>query len=635
MFLKKNTKKIPAAFFGLAVLAVAGGIFLVSPHSAHADFFGIGDTVASAFQWLLYGIFSLFGLLGSVAVTLFGWAINPSYISGNDGLFNRASVYSMWKFIRDFFNLFFILILLFSALATVFQIQKYNYKKILLNLVLMALLVNFSFPVSRFLIDTTNVPMYFFANQMMGGDSSHPEKALGTAMSAAQLKTLLLPKGADEDATKILVAIVVMFLFSVSLMVLAVMFVIRLVALLILVIFSSVGFAATVIPGLEKYASMWWDKFWQYALFGPAAMLMLFISVQFFAEIGKDNTFGQFNQVATGITSTEDTSSMAASMAMFSIPIILLWASIGLANSFSVAGAGAVTGQGQKFARWAGRKTWGGAKYISVGHPAARGVREGVKDRFNNLAPVKWLKSPSKTEAWVKGALGTGTAKSELEAIHQKAAYAKAEEMKKANVSNSDLHTALKNGDQDKVAATAAAMLLSERKAIDTGDDFSEALKALGNNTREVATLIGNASGDALKIDTSTAAGADKYEKLVTSGAFATNPKLREQLEGKMKKEGHTKVLIDAEINRTSPAGAPPVSRQAAYDKYLSKMTAEEIGKAKGLHGDATHSTDIEVVNFVTDQVHSGNWTPKEHVDAYSKLNAQQKTAWRGSGIQP
>jgi hypothetical protein len=254
-------------------------------------------------------------------VTIFGWAINPEYISGVTGFFNRPQIYELWKFIRDFFNLFFILVLLYIAFTVVFQIQK-NFKKALLSLVLVALLVNFSFPISRFMIDVANVPMYFFANQMLT-DPNNPGESFGTVLGATQLQGIILPYKADSDISQLLAGIVFLFMFSITLLVLAVMFVIRLAALLILVIFSSVGFAASIIPGMEQYSKMWWDNFRKYALFGPAAMLMLLIATRFFTSIsGGDPTFKNMKTVAIGATTTGDLN-FVASMAMFSIPIIM------------------------------------------------------------------------------------------------------------------------------------------------------------------------------------------------------------------------------------------------------------------------------------------------------------------------
>ncbi len=362
MPLKQKKKNIQSALFMLAVFVIASGIFFVggteSARATAADTIAgtIGDAlvsninpVALVFKGLLYAVWYFCSLLLSVGVTLFMYVIRPDHTAL---LMNGSGVYVMWKFVRDFFNLFFILVLLFSALATVFQIEKYNYKKILLNLVLMALLVNFSFPISRLIIDFTNVPMYFFANQI-DAVTNH-SGALGPFLGASQLDKILLPKKVFSDFSDLLSAIVFTFLFAVSIIVLAVMMLVRLLALVILVIFSSVGFAATVIPGLEKYSGMWWDKLWQYTLFGPAAMLMLLVSVHFLTDIRGSKVMD-----ATGLTSGADTATLVSGMAKFAIPIILLWFTLGLANSFSIAGAGAVVGMGQKFSKWAGRSSAG------------------------------------------------------------------------------------------------------------------------------------------------------------------------------------------------------------------------------------------------------------------------------------
>jgi len=284
-------------------------------------------------------------------------------------------VYEMWKFIRDFFNLFFILVLLYVAFKIVFQIE-HDFKKTLLSIVLAALFINFSYPVSRVLIDVTNVPMYFFANQMAstnGGGTS----VFGQSLSASRIKGILIP-GAENGGSvvlldskntygRFLIAIIFMFLFAVTLLVLAVMFVVRLVALVILVIFSPVGFAASIVPGLEQYSKMWWENFWKYAFFGPAAMLMLLVSVRFFSALGDEKT-GIFKGVVAAANSNVSTDpTFFASMALFSVPIIMLWMAMGLAQTFSIAGASSVVGMGKKVSAWAGkapfRAGWAGAKF--------------------------------------------------------------------------------------------------------------------------------------------------------------------------------------------------------------------------------------------------------------------------------
>jgi len=367
----KNKKNIQYTSVLLLLVLAVGVTF---PHSAQASFWGlgwVGDGISDVFKGLLFGIFHMVGALVSGAVVIFQWAIDPAVYSPG-GLFNKASVYNMWKLIRDFLNLFFILTLLYTAFTIVFQIAS-NYKKTLLSIVLAALFVNFSFPLTRVIIDATNVPMYYFINLIMGSTTAPAaagQQVLGPVLSASGLKDLLIPPqnslSKETTVAQLLMAIVFLFVFMVTIMVLAVMLVIRMMALLILVIFSPIGFAASVIPGLKQYSDAWWDKLWKYAFFGPATMLMLYIATQFFSEIAKDDTKQNMILATQGnIASTG--SDYFASMGMYSITIIMLWMAIGLANTMSIAGAGAVAGTGEKFLKWTGRKlTVSPAKF--VGH---------------------------------------------------------------------------------------------------------------------------------------------------------------------------------------------------------------------------------------------------------------------------
>ncbi|MEK7549541.1 MAG: hypothetical protein AAB519_00950 [Patescibacteria group bacterium] len=313
---------------------------------------GMGNAVAYPFKLLLYAIFVVEGWFANVAFTLFNWAINPKYITI---FFNLASIYEMWKFVRDFFNLFFILVLLFTAFSIIFQIDKYSNKKIILQLVIAALFVNFSFPISRMIIDATNVPMYFFAQQMSGPDGNG---VFGQTLSASRIQNILIPNGdfAQAEFSRLILAIVFMFLFSMTLLVLSLLFLIRLIALLVLVVFSSAGFVASLVPGMQKFSSDWWSNFMKYALFGPAAMFMLLLATRFFAEI--DGTDIGLQQVASG-ASINGLQEMIGSMALFSIPIVMLWMAMGVSNSFSIAGSKTVVKWGENTSKWAGRKVSG------------------------------------------------------------------------------------------------------------------------------------------------------------------------------------------------------------------------------------------------------------------------------------
>ena len=147
----------------------------------------------------------------------------------------------MWKFVRDFINIFFILGLLFIAFAFVFQIDSYANSKTIIKLILAALLVNFSFPIARVIIDFANVPMYFFL-QMILGDGGDASTTLASSLGASNLEGILLPQGSDSKLKSLLVAIIFLFIFNITLLVLAFQFLIRVIALVILLVLSPIGF---------------------------------------------------------------------------------------------------------------------------------------------------------------------------------------------------------------------------------------------------------------------------------------------------------------------------------------------------------------------------------------------------------
>ncbi|MBP9751936.1 MAG: hypothetical protein KBD19_03685 [Candidatus Moranbacteria bacterium] len=287
-------------------------------------------------------------------------------------MFTMPAIYLLWQMVRDFFNLFFILTLLFIAFATIFQIDSFNYKKTLGKLLLMALLVNFSFPIARFVIDAANVPMYFFMESMFTNKSAaKAQDVASVAFGISNLENVLLGttpgtelniKGDSSLTLRLLVGIIFMFLFGVSLLALAVLFLIRSLMLVILIIFSSVGFAGMVIPGFRQYATKWWDNLLKYALFGPAAMLMMLVSIKFMEGFSGAGGIGNSKTIAgvnSSVAASDGSGQYLAGMVAVMAPIVLIWMSIAIGQTMGIHGAGMVTGRAQQFSKWAGRKASG------------------------------------------------------------------------------------------------------------------------------------------------------------------------------------------------------------------------------------------------------------------------------------
>lgn len=646
------------------------------PSAVHA---GWGDFVNTAFDWVLYPVkmvlyivFVFIGAFTSIALTLFEWAINPDYISGPGGLLNSKSTYDSWKFIRDFFNLFFILTLLYTAFTIVFQVAK-NYKQTLLSLVLAAMFVNFSFPITRVIIDATNVPMYYFVNQMTG--NAEGKSILSNFLTASQIKDILIPKSLSQTGmTDLLLAIVFLFLFTITILVFAVQMVIRLVALVVLLIFSSVGFAAAVIPGLGEYSAKWWKNLWNYALFGPAAMLMLLVATRFFAEISKNSMPVQFFQ--TSLTNaTQENSGMVSAMAMFFIPVIMMWFAITLSSSFAIAGAGAISSRGERFAKWIGRK--------SYNNSITRGISSGAKSRFETKFPAfnRLLTSRGGTEAAIKGwtkkaslnpvpywresGKGRAGARTELEKLHLKQVNEAVKKNKENQVTDSAHIGNLDSN--DRVEREAAALSLAENKGIRSAETLAKAIAAVGDNNDAIAKILDSARPEAIGSINSTEDGRIRsafyeYERDAKTNQFALeadgvtrkvkrdtngNEVIREGMRdvhdaynSKLKKEGNLKIRIDYEINRkinealVQARAAGPVdpgreaeirkeARTEVYDSFLSKLGADDLAKQGSIH--SAIATDTDLKEFLKKKIEDD---PQFYTEAMKKMSVNDRNKW-------
>lgn len=368
MVLQKNKK-----FFSFGLIAL---FLFVVPFSLNGDFFVAHAqwyNPATFFNWLLTGIQKLCGLLVQAGIHALSYAMDANFVKDMMG---SQAVTESWRAIRDLCNLGFILTLLFSAFATIFQVKQYHIKTLILNIVLVALLINFSFPIVRFIVDLGNVPMYYIAQQMLGG------KTTGNIIAGeSNVICGLLPhygscseqsawNYADTtDASDILASIIMLFILGITLLVLAILLLIRTIALSILLIFSPLGFIGLAVPPLKKYANEYWDDLTKYTMFGPIMLLMIAISVKLMQTA---NAYGG--------------SSTLGKMAKFAVPIVILWYGMSMGQKMGVAGASTVTGFAQKFAKNQGKR-WSGFDWTKKRYDAYSAERKKRQDAIfqNNI----------------------------------------------------------------------------------------------------------------------------------------------------------------------------------------------------------------------------------------------------------
>lgn len=327
----------------------------------------VGDNwFTIAIKALLVGVLKVMSWLLTIATVIFAFVIEPknvAFIMENEG------IYASWAMVRDFLNLGFILVLLYIAFCVIFQIGSYSdsWKKMLMMMVIMALLVNFSFPICRFVVDVSNITFYYLVNT--GFPDGKGDAIFTSITNDAGLGKIL--NGASENFSieYLIASIIFTFILAITLLVIAALFVVRIVAIGMLIIFSPIGIAGAAFPFSKKYASEWWDSLFKYSFFAPIMMFMILIATKIM-EHAKSSSIRDIT--GRNLGAGQDPGFLGTA-AFFSIPVIILWYGMGMAQKFSIAGATEVTGMAKKASNWAKKLPMRGGKafWKTTGVPGA------------------------------------------------------------------------------------------------------------------------------------------------------------------------------------------------------------------------------------------------------------------------
>jgi hypothetical protein len=189
--------------------------------------------------------------------------------------FFSTGVNTGWTVTRDFSNLFFALILLIIAIATVLQIgalDNYTAKRMLPNFIFVALFINFSKAIVGFLIDISQVIMISLYN------SFGPTMAdtIGNASKIAEAG-----KEASADVNVIFINIFTMVIVAFLAFILlwtALILAIRIVTLWLVIMLAPLAFIATLVPGLKSISDDWKNKLQDALVTGPTLMFFLYLA---------------------------------------------------------------------------------------------------------------------------------------------------------------------------------------------------------------------------------------------------------------------------------------------------------------------------------------------------------------------
>ncbi len=353
--------------------------WLVFTPFAHA---GVGDWVVSTFSSIL---FAIAGLLIKLTFFVLKFIIE---VAGYNGFIDSPAVIVGWVMVRDITNMFFVVVLLIISFGTILGLEQYEYKKLLVKLIMAAIIVNFSRVICGLIIDIAQVVMITFVNGIAATASGNLVsmfkvdqifKLSGDTNSQTQLgspSTVFLAAVAAIAFATIMFVTMLTFLF---------LLMARMAMLWVLIVLSPFAFVLNVLPQTQGYAKEWWGDFGGHVVAGPIIAFFLWLS---FVTVGAGNAHDeiighnglQVSQTTVNATNPAEeevgiTSIMSwANMANFAIAIAMLLAGAKMAQRLGVVG-GSMMGKagelGKKVAmyasgiqagRWAARKGWEGTK---------------------------------------------------------------------------------------------------------------------------------------------------------------------------------------------------------------------------------------------------------------------------------
>ena len=389
------------------------------------------------------GIMSVFAYVGGV---VFSIAVQ---LSLNSVAYSLNFLSSGWAAVRDIANMAFIFILIYLAFTIMLGAETHGTNKTLATVLVMALLINFSFFIVRVVIDGGNILAVQFYNSIDAPSIDQSVNSSGVT-SGAGVASLVTPANTKDLTASIMKVLSITKLFNtssftafrdknnglqgflvvvitLSLLYIALgiifgilastfffvgfKFIYRVIALWFVIILSPLAFVARGLSntGSQKFYRLWQNMLVQFAFY-PAIFLFIFLLISYFVtqmSVGGnivDSLFGDLNALSN--TSIGENGNflyvigkvIGGISIRLGMVIILLFFGLKISDMIVTEGNKGA----EKVTGWAGRAL-GGVMYGGLGYAG----RNSIGAAARSYAPQLQEKASSSTG--IRGALWRGT----------------------------------------------------------------------------------------------------------------------------------------------------------------------------------------------------------------------------------
>lgn len=240
----------------------------------------------------LYVLMTLAGGAVALAGLFLDFILNISVVNLAARLNGITSINTTWAVIRDIANMSFIFILLYEGIRMVLGLESSGVKKVVGNIVIAAVLVNFSLFFTKVVIDASNIITLGFYNSIVGTGNTYTGLA-GVLMNILRMSMLYAPENiaktvfSGANGITILVGNTVFLTIAAFVfLAISVMFVIRYLAFIFLLIMSPIAFVSMAVPGLTYLKDQYVKTLISQALFAPVFMLLTWVMLTLAGDSG-------------------------------------------------------------------------------------------------------------------------------------------------------------------------------------------------------------------------------------------------------------------------------------------------------------------------------------------------------------
>lgn len=287
--LQSSTRKKLLITTLLFAIGVGVFVFVLHGNAVHAD--PLTDAVVNGFAKLVSDLLSfIIKFLGTIMFRLVYLLI---WVGQYNNYVNASAVQLGWVVARDVMNMFFVIVLLVIAIATILQKKEFAYQSMLPRLIITALIINFSKTICGLLIDASQIFMLTFfgaiANAaggnfaVMAGIPNLFSKGAGAVCENPSVGT------AVTNAASAVLTFIVGLVWALAMMVIALivisalffMLIVRMITLWFLIILSPIAFFFLGLKQIDKQGigKRWSEEFMKQLLFGPAVGFFLWLSL--------------------------------------------------------------------------------------------------------------------------------------------------------------------------------------------------------------------------------------------------------------------------------------------------------------------------------------------------------------------